>query len=137
MIGASAAWPPTRAQRVLICGSRPWTDRACVQAVVRQLPLGSVVIIGGATGADALAAMAARAAGLECEVYPADWARYGRRAGPIRNRQMLREGRPEVVVAFHPDLWGWRGTADMVRVAQAAGLPVWVVRDRDSGVEKL
>ncbi|MHB1524969.1 MAG: DUF2493 domain-containing protein [Candidatus Dormibacteria bacterium] len=125
----------TSPQRVLICGSRVWTDRVAIEAVVAQMPLGSVVIVGGATGADTLAEVAARAAGLQCEVYPADWGLYGRRAGPIRNRAMLREGRPDVVVAFHADLWGSRGTADMVRVAQAAGLPVWLVRDRDGCVE--
>ncbi len=33
--------------------------------------------------------------------------------------------------------WGSRGTADMVRMAQGAGLPVWLVRERCSGVEGL
>ncbi len=131
----ASEWPLAGSQRVLICGSRAWTDRGAVEAVVEQLPLGSVVIVGGAPGADTLAEVAARAIGLPCEVYPADWGRYGRRAGPIRNRQMLREGRPDVVLAFHANLGGSRGTADMVRVARAAGLPVWLVRDRSGCLE--
>lgn len=54
------------------------------------------------------------------EEYPADWKRYGMAAGPIRNRRMLKEGKPDIVIAFA----GGRGTADMVRQAKAAGVPV-------------
>jgi hypothetical protein len=53
-------------------------------------------------------------------VYPADWAKHGRAASPIRNQQMLDEGRPNLVVAFP----GGRGTADMVRRARSAGVEV-------------
>lgn len=130
-------WPLASPLRVLVCGSRTWTDRVAVERMIDQLPVGSVVIVGGAKGADTLAEVAARAVGLQCEVYPADWERYGRRAGPVRNRQMLREGQPDLVVAFHADLWGSRGTADMVRVARVAGLPVWLVRERGSAAERL
>lgn len=44
----------------------------------------------------------------------------GKAAGPIRNQRMLDEGKPDLVVAFP----GGRGTADMVRRAKAAGVPV-------------
>ena len=57
-------------------------------------------------------------------IFPADWIRHGRAAGPIRNEQMLREGCPDLVVAFHDDPGLGRGTADMVRRALAAGVPV-------------
>ena len=53
--------------------------------------------------------------------YPAQWDVYGRRAGPIRNQEMIDEGKPDGVVAFP----GGKGTADMVRRAEAAGLKVW------------
>lgn len=52
--------------------------------------------------------------------FPADWHRDGKAAGPIRNRRMLLEGMPDLVVAFP----GGRGTADMVRRARAAGIEV-------------
>ncbi len=65
------ATPP----RVLVCGSRAWSDRAAVARMIDQLPVRSVVIVGGAKGADTLAEVAARAVGPQCEVYPADWGR--------------------------------------------------------------
>ena len=52
--------------------------------------------------------------------YPADWQKHGRAAGPIRNQQMLDEGKPDLVVAFD----GGRGTADMIARAEKAGVRV-------------
>lgn len=52
--------------------------------------------------------------------FRADWEQCGRQAGPLRNARMLAEGRPDAVIAFP----GGKGTADMVRKARAAGLPV-------------
>lgn len=79
------------------------------------------MIHGAARGADTLAAQWAQARGVPIEAYPANWARDGRIAGPIRNRHMLACGRPDGVVAFP----GGRGTIDMVAIAEAAGLKVW------------
>jgi hypothetical protein len=53
-------------------------------------------------------------------MFPADWEKYGKAAGPIRNQQILVEGKPDLVVAFQ----GGRGTANMVSRAQQAGVPV-------------
>ena len=83
----------------------------------------ATVIHGGARGADTVAARWAEAHSLEVVKFPADWQRHGRAAGGIRNQQMLDEGHPDAVVAFP----GGVGTADMVRRAKAAGLPVWEV----------
>lgn len=57
--------------------------------------------------------------GFPVERYPADWERYGKRAGPIRNRKMLDQG-PDLVVAFGGD----KGTADCVREARRRGIAV-------------
>ena len=103
--------------RVLVCGSRDWRDEEWIRRVLSLLAPGSVVIHGGARGADSIAGRIAKELGLEVEVYPADWTKYGRGAGPRRNEEMLREGRPEWVYAF--DL-GTPGTADMLRRAKAA-----------------
>lgn len=84
-----------------------------------------VVISGMARGADTHAAeWAKRTPGVTLVPFPADWASHGRRAGPIRNRQMLREGQPDLVVAFSQ---GSPGTRDMVEVAKAAALPTYTV----------
>jgi hypothetical protein len=119
--------------RLLVCGSREWTDRELLAATVDQAIAehgqgrpGVVLIEGDARGADRLAGRLARARGWQLEVYPADWQRHGRSAGMRRNARMLREGRPELVLAFTDDLAASRGTADMVRRARAARLPVMV-----------
>ena len=53
-------------------------------------------------------------------MYPADWDTHGRGAGPIRNKQMLEEGKPDLVIAFP----GGKGTANMIGQAKEAGIPV-------------
>ena len=59
--------------------------------------------------------------------FPADWNKYDNAAGPIRNRQMLTEGKPTMVLAFHYKLLvESKGTKDMVKMALGAGLPVYL-----------
>lgn len=120
--------------RVLVCGSRhlanldlAWNwleDNArdlCAEATGRDSNAQIThVIEGGARGADEAARCWARASGIPMLTFTPDWDRYGRQAGPIRNTQMLAEGRPDAVIAFP----GGVGTADMVRKARAARLPV-------------
>lgn len=112
--------------KVLICGSRHYSDYGRVLAYVQSLG-DAVIISGGCRGADALAVRAARACGLPYREYPAQWEQYGRAAGPIRNQAMLDMESPDLVVAFHPDIASSRGTSDMVRRARLAGVPVMVV----------
>ena len=120
--------------RLLACGSRIWTDRARLRQVLDQVVAdhgdGQVVTVieGDARGADRLAGQLARRRGWRLERYPADWTRDGRAAGFRRNARMLREGRPDLVVAFTVGpLADSRGTADMVGRARAAGVPVQVI----------
>lgn len=116
--------------RFLLCGDRKWDDPLPIAWVVRALmngPSPAVVIEGGAPGADSLAGRSADRQGAEHEQYPAKWEDYGRAAGAIRNQQMLDEGKPDVVFAFHDDLAASKGTADMVRRAKKAGIPVYLV----------
>jgi len=114
--------------RLLVCGSRHWTDREAIRAeLVRQaLPPGSVVIHGAARGADTLAGEVAREMGLAVEEYPADWSQ-GKKAGPLRNERMVRECRPDRAVGFTTDLQASVGTRDCLRRAYQAGVPVRVV----------
>lgn len=114
--------------RVLICGDRRWTDYGAILRYLNTLPANSTVIEGEARGADKLARLAARQAKpyLHVERFPADWERYGRAAGPIRNTQMLREGVPDRVVAFHTNLAESKGTRNMIEQAQRAGIPTEV-----------
>lgn len=109
--------------RLIVCGSRSYRDYDRLAAdldrlLVDQLP--AVTIVTGAcpSGADALAARYARERGLLLYEMPAQWDKWGKWAGPIRNRQMADYG--HACVAY----WDGRsrGTADMIRQAQAADL---------------
>jgi hypothetical protein len=108
--------------RILVCGGRDYTDMATLYRVLdAALRSGPVEIIqGGAKGADRLAKTWATDRGVFCQTFEAEWDRHGRAAGSIRNRQMLTEGRPNMVLAFP----GGRGTANMVKQAQERGVLV-------------
>ena len=112
--------------RVLVCGDREWTDLAPITRELKRCRP-AVVIHGGARGADTLAGTAARILKMQVEVFPADWERYGKAAGPMRNQQMLDEGKPDLVLAFHEHLEKSKGTKDMIRRAEKAGVPfeIW------------
>ena len=89
--------------RVLVCGGRAYDDRDALFAALDRLHSErgiAVLIAGGAQGADTLAVEWAQARGIRTEVYMAEWDKYGRAAGPIRNKQMLDEGLPDLVIAF-------------------------------------
>lgn len=115
------------AVRVLVCGDRNWTDRDAIYNFLAFLTPDNVVIHGGAHGADTIAEEAALARGAKVEEYRAQWNVLGRGAGPVRNQQMLDEGKPDLVVAFHDDLTASKGTFDMVQRAGKAGLTVYVI----------
>lgn len=90
---------------------------AILDAEHRARPF-EVLIHGAARGADQLAGEWAKSRGVSLDVYPADWDKHGRSAGPIRNGRMLVDGKPDMVIAFP----GGKGTADMVRQARRAGI---------------
>lgn len=116
--------------KVLICGSRNWEDPGLmidtIEEYIYSLPRHTIIIHGGARGADTLAGITAESRGLEVREYPANWKEFGRRAGPIRNATMLAKEKPDLVVAFTLNLAESRGTKDMVQRAIAAGIPVEV-----------
>lgn len=109
--------------RVLVCGGRNYADSKRVSEVLSKLhseePF-EVLIHGRARGADTLARLWAKDNGVPEEGFSAEWKKYGRAAGAIRNTRMLKEGRPTLVVAFP----GGKGTTNMVRQAEKAGVPV-------------
>lgn len=113
--------------RVLVCGDRNWHDRQYLYGKLDDIDTFAgitTIIEGEAPGADTFAREWAEERGVTVEQYPALWDRYGRAAGSVRNRQMLMEGKPDLVVAFHEDLARSKGTADMVRQASRAGVEV-------------
>ena len=117
-------------KRVLVCGDRNWKDREAIERELEILDAQEgieVVIAGGCRGADALAVGIARELDLPVEEYPADWDTHGKAAGPIRNREMIEKGRPDLVLAFHPEIKYSKGTRNMVEQAKLADVPVRVI----------
>ena len=108
--------------RVLVCGDRKWADRHRIRWELETLPPDTVVIEGEARGADTLGREVAEVLGFKVERYPANWEKFGRAAGPIRNQQMLTEGKPDLVIAFHDHIRESKGTADMIRLAVKEGI---------------
>jgi hypothetical protein len=115
--------------RLLVCGSRDYTNAERVTQVLSSLPRPAVLITGQAPGADRLAEEWATSQRIRIIPFPADWAKYGRAAGPLRNRAMVRDGKPTLVVAFPRDPQAISpGTQDMITVARAAGIPTYVMQ---------
>ena len=115
--------------RVLVCGDREWSNGEVMLRRLQALEeYDEVVIIEGeARGADLMARGIAKFFGWKVLAFPANWDKYHRAAGPIRNQQMLVEGKPDLVLAFHVDLERSKGTKDMVNRARRAGVPVEVI----------
>lgn len=106
--------------RIIVCGGRDYADVEAVCLALRPYKLvKATVVVGDARGADKLAAMVAMDFGMPVEVHEADWKGLGRSAGPHRNQEMVDAG-ADLLLAFP----GGRGTADCVRRAQAAGIPM-------------
>ena len=104
----------------LFCGSRKWTDRDRIRRDLESLPEGSVVIEGGARGADRIAREEAQRLGLHVAIVPALWDHYGRSAGYRRNEAMARL-EPDYVYAYP---LGGLGTAQMIEIAESGCIPV-------------
>lgn len=116
--------------RVLCCGDREWKNQDRIRYVLSSLRNIEVVIEGECRGADLLSRAVAEALHLPVLRFPADWDRYGKVAGPVRNQRMLDEGKPDLVVAFHNNLQESKGTRDMVNRARAASIKVMIVTEK-------
>lgn len=120
--------------RVLVTGSRDWTDPhtvyAALDSIVHEVAPRHVTIVHGAcpTGADQHAhAWIMRHCPPDAwdrlceEPHPADWELHGRRAGPIRNAHMVSLG-ADLCLAFVKA--NSRGAAHCSGLAEKAGIPV-------------
>lgn len=106
--------------RIAIVGSRRFPNRQIVADYVKSLPKNSTVISGGARGVDTWAEQAAQDLGLPILTFQADWKSLGKRAGPLRNAQIVSQA--DRVVAF----WDMtsRGTLNTLVLAHEENLPI-------------
>lgn len=115
-------------RRILITGSRTWPHAGDIRDALRAVwGNGDAVLITGACprGADAIAERLWRAWGGHVERHPADWQRHGRRAGFIRNAEMVRLGADLCLAFIHRHSPGATHTAALTR---RAGIPTRIYR---------
>ena len=112
------------AEIVLVCGGRGYDDAMRLFKVLDGMEI-DCIVHGGAHGADRLASMWGEQCGKPVIVVSAQWNKYGKNAGPVRNAWMLKYIKVTRVVAFP----GGRGTAHMVKLAREAGIPVTQIDD--------
>lgn len=112
--------------RVIITGSRDWTEPHIVRGILDRLneahPEDLIVVHGACpTGVDFYADRWCHWNGLHPVTFPADWRKLGPKAGPIRNTAMVNAG-ADLVIGF--PMPGSVGTWDCMDAARAAGLTV-------------
>lgn len=87
-------------RRIVVTGGRDYADIDAVRHAFDSLQIGAsdTIVNGGCCGADELCRNVAVKRGGKVETMKADWSRYGRSAGPIRNSQMI-ASKPDIVMA--------------------------------------
>lgn len=119
--------------KILVCGSRSWVNSEILNLSLDAFLGDTVLVHGCARGADRMAhEYAIKHRWPVPRRYPADWDRYGKGAGPIRNREMLAtelEGL-DLVVAFRCKGKS-NGTDDMCEISRDAGVEVVVIKEED------
>ena len=121
--------------RLLICGDRNWTDKQRICSLISD---DTSLLIEGENGylnregklvrgADLMAKECAEERGIKVKPFKADWHKYKKRAGMLRNERMLRIGKPNICLGFHNDLWGDSfNTKNMIEMAEKAGIFILV-----------
>lgn len=109
--------------RTIIAGSRSLVSYETLLLAIAEFPFTITTVISGtAKGADQLGEQWAQKNNIALEQYPANWAKYGRRAGYVRNEQMaqLAEGALILWDGFSP------GTRHMINTCEQTNLPYYV-----------
>lgn len=119
-------------KKILVTGDRNWVDVKTIVNVLQEYPSGTILVHGACKGVDIICAAVGEALGFMVHAYPADWDKFGRGAGPIRNQQMIdaehRLDEPiNVCIAFHDSIQDSNGTADMLDRTVKAEIP-WMLR---------
>jgi hypothetical protein len=126
--------------KLQVTGSRTWGggnylnyedwEKVAVQLSNAQAKFGNdlVVIEGHAIGLDIMVYALCIQMGIAVQAMPANWEKYGKAAGPIRNQQMIDEHRADFAVAFSHDLTKSRGTTDMLKRLKHANIPTRTIQ---------
>lgn len=118
--------------KIVICGSRYLEDynflKESVEDVFNKENIdynNLQIVTGHANGADYLGERFAAEKGISFKIFPADWLKYGKAAGPIRNRRMVDyiKDSPCLVIAFESK--NSKGTKNMITQSEKAGIKVY------------
>jgi len=112
-----------RSSRLLICGSRTWSNEALIRSYLVGLPKDTIVIIGEHWGVDAIVAKCARELGLKLEIIPNDWFCKGKASEKFRARLILIEREPTLVFIFDENYEDNKDSKDMVEACKAYSVP--------------
>lgn len=104
-------------------GSRDYPTPKQVIDFVNSLPLDTIIVSGGARGVDRIAVEAADRRGMSVQVFHAEWDKYGKSAGMIRNQYIVDYA--DSITAFWDGIS--KGTANTIERAKRARKPVTVV----------
>jgi hypothetical protein len=116
--------------RLLVSGDRnwEWENRHIILQEIKDLSP-AIIIHGGARGVDYIAGKVGDFLNIETIVYPAEWDTYGKAAGPIRNLQMIKEGKPDFILGFHTDIENSKGTKHMINQAIRYKIPYKLITE--------
>ena len=115
--------------KVIIAGGREITDFNAVKtAYFKSDFIATEVVSGAARGVDYLGEVLAKNIGIPVKRFPADWNKYGRTAGPIRNAQMA-EYADALIAVWDGES---KGTANMIIQAREKGLDVFIYLIKDT-----
>jgi len=127
--------------KILITGDRNWDDYETVLVELQKFSASETVLIHGACrGTDIICAEIAVALGFVVKAFPANWEKFGKGAGAIRNQQMITENHfppndpIDLCLAFHNDIENSRGTRDMLSRAEKAGIKTKLITSLHSNV---
>ena len=100
--------------KVAIVGSRAYPHLSKVREYILNLPLDTIIVSGGARGVDKCAEKVANSIGLQTEIYPADWHKYGKAAGMKRNQQIV-EASDKIIAFWDGESKGTKNTIDSAK----------------------
>lgn len=111
---------------ILICGDRNWTNETLIEDILLSIPEIDTVIHGDCKDADKIGGKIAKKLGFKIKIYPADWS-LGKKAGPLRNTQMLEENNIDLVLAFHDNIKESKGTKNMITQSRKKNIITFLI----------
>lgn len=110
--------------RLLISGSRNWTDTKYIECILDKFDVDTLIHGGCWKGVDKICNDIALERGWKTEIYIANWDKYGRAAGPIRNKKMVMESNADFAVLFCKNKSS--GTMNTLKHIENANIPYYL-----------